>query len=122
MLPADGASRALGASGPLGADPELTAALVGAGATVATVVSTDLFFDPRPGEAAELGGAGRRRGGDGGRERAPGGIDAGRSVRPASSRVTDVPSDDGSARVGQEELERLGERLGAAGYEALRSR
>src|SRR3954452_6268508 len=45
VLPADGASRALGAAGPLAGDADLTGALVAAGATEATVVSTDLFFD-----------------------------------------------------------------------------
>ena len=45
---ADGASRALGANGNLPADPELMAALVEAGgARPATVVSSDLFYDPR---------------------------------------------------------------------------
>ena len=48
VIPADGASRALGAAGPLRADPELTAALVSHGARPVTAVSTDLFYDPRP--------------------------------------------------------------------------
>ena len=47
-LPADGTSRALGAHGPVRADAGLTAALVEhGGARAATVVSTDLFYDPR---------------------------------------------------------------------------
>ncbi len=51
-LPTDGASAALGADGTVAADPELTAALVAAGARPATVVTTDLFYDPRA-EVAE---------------------------------------------------------------------
>jgi DeoD family purine-nucleoside phosphorylase len=48
VLPADGTSRALGADGRLVADAELTAALVEhGGARRSTVVSTDLFYDPR---------------------------------------------------------------------------
>src|SRR5688572_13938071 len=39
VLPGDGASRALGAEGPLRGDPALTEALVAAGARAATVVS-----------------------------------------------------------------------------------
>ena len=46
-LPADGTSRALGAAGPLPADPELLAALR-AGRRSGLVVTTDLFHDPRP--------------------------------------------------------------------------
>ena len=53
-LPADGTSRALGADGRVEADPALTAALVDhGGARAATVVTSDLFYDPRdhlPGE------------------------------------------------------------------------
>jgi purine-nucleoside phosphorylase len=45
----DGASRSLGASGELAADPALLAALLAAGdgAATGTVVSTDLYYDPR---------------------------------------------------------------------------
>jgi DeoD family purine-nucleoside phosphorylase len=53
-LAADGASRALGASGRVPADPELTAALAAAAdepCTSGTVVSSDLFYDPEPGRA-----------------------------------------------------------------------
>jgi uridine phosphorylase len=121
VLAADGASRALGADGALAGDRELTAALVAAGATGATVVSTDLFFDRRAGEAkgwlergavaVEMEAAAVLQ------------VAALRDVRGACVlAVTDVPSDDGSARVDAEGLERIGERLGAAGYEALRSR
>ena len=47
MLPADGASAALGAEAAREPDPELLAALVEAGARPATIVSSDLFYDPR---------------------------------------------------------------------------
>src|SRR4051812_44305205 len=46
-IAADGTSRALGADGRVSADALLTEALVEAGARPATVVSTDLFYDPR---------------------------------------------------------------------------
>jgi uridine phosphorylase len=121
VVPADGASRALGASGPLHSDPNLTAALVAAGASAATVVSTDLFFDPRAGEA------------DGWIERGAVAVEmeAAAVLQVAALRgvqaacvlaVSDVPSDDGSTRAEPERLEQIGMRLGAAGYEALRSR
>ena len=49
-LPHDGASRALGASGPLPADPTLLNALRAAApdAHVGPVLSSDLFYDPDP--------------------------------------------------------------------------
>ena len=50
VLPHDGASRALGASGPLPADPTLLEALRTAapGAHAGPVLSSDLFYDPDP--------------------------------------------------------------------------
>jgi uridine phosphorylase len=53
VLPADGTSAALGADGPLRPDRGLTDALVRAGARPATVVTTDLFYDPRAGRTSE---------------------------------------------------------------------
>jgi uridine phosphorylase len=48
-IAADGTSRALGAGERVAADPHLSAALArAAGTAPATVVSTDLFYDPRP--------------------------------------------------------------------------
>jgi DeoD family purine-nucleoside phosphorylase len=47
-LPGDGASRALGATGPLEADPKLQAALH---APSGLIVSADLFYDPDPARA-----------------------------------------------------------------------
>ena len=55
VLSGDGASAALGANGALGSDAELLERLVAAGATPRTVITTDLFYDPREpvtGEAA----------------------------------------------------------------------
>ena len=54
VLPADGASAALGANGSLACDPVLLERMVAAGARPATVVSSDLFYDPREGEVARL--------------------------------------------------------------------
>jgi uridine phosphorylase len=49
VIGADGASRALGADERLRADPLLSDALVAHGGRPVTAVSTDLFYDPRPG-------------------------------------------------------------------------
>jgi DeoD family purine-nucleoside phosphorylase len=59
-LAEDGASRALGATGSVAADPALLGALRAAagGATVGTVVSADLFYDPDPGRASGWAAAG----------------------------------------------------------------
>jgi len=59
-LPEDGASRALGATGPLAPDPALLAGLRAAadGAACGPVVSADLFYDPDPGRAERWAGAG----------------------------------------------------------------
>jgi purine-nucleoside phosphorylase len=81
-------------------------------------VSTDLFFDPRPDgepgwvergavavemEAAAVLSVAARRG-------VPAACVLG---------VTDVPAPGGARRVGADELERIGLRVGAAGYAAL---
>ena len=55
MLPEDGASRALGASGPLRADPVLQRGLQ---ARAGLVVSSDLFYDPDPARAERWRAAG----------------------------------------------------------------
>jgi uridine phosphorylase len=57
-IAADGTSRALGADGRVPASPALAQRLHEAGATAATVVSTDLFYDPREGVEAEWVAAG----------------------------------------------------------------
>ena len=120
VLPADGASAALGANGALGSDPELVERLVAAGARPATVVSTDLFYDPREGEpsgwirrgasvvemeaATILQVAARRR-----------------AVAACVLAVVDVPAPGGSRRADREQLELIGLRLGDAGYAAVES-
>ena len=121
VLPADGTSSALGAAARLEPDPDLLARLVDAGARPATVVSSDLFYDPRA-EAA----AGWREQGALAVE-----MEAATLFQVAARRgvsaacvlgVSDVPGSNGSRRMSQEELEELGVRIGEAGYAALRSR
>ena len=121
VLPADGASAALGADGLLRPDPTMTAALFEAGARPALVVSTDLFYDPRDGaardwiaqgaavvemEAAALLAVAPRRG----------------AAAACVLAVTDVGGPDGSRRADAERLEAIGLKLGEAGYAAVRSR
>ena len=117
-LACDGTSRALGADGPVQADPELTDALVRAGgARPATVVTTDLFYDPREGqerrwlsqgavavemEAAAVLMVARRRGVRGG------------CLLAVSDRLVG-----GRERIDQEALEEVGVELGAAALRAL---
>jgi purine-nucleoside phosphorylase len=118
VLPADGTSAALGAGALLRPDPELTAALVDAGARAVTVVSSDLFYDPRDGAAAEWV------------ERGASAVEmeaaavlcvAGRRGAAAACAlaVSDVPGEHGTRRIGADELEALGPRLGDLGYRAL---
>jgi uridine phosphorylase len=60
-IPADGASRGLGADAPIAPDPQLLAALITAGGTSVRsgrVVSTDLFYDGPAGEEREWAAAG----------------------------------------------------------------
>jgi uridine phosphorylase len=120
VLPADGASAALGADGLLRPDAGLTSALVKAGARPVTAVSTDLFYDPRDGAAAGwvargaavvemeaaalLAVAGRH------------GVAAACALA-----VSDVPAGEGIRRIGAEDLEALGPKLGELGYRAFRS-
>jgi purine-nucleoside phosphorylase len=120
VIPADGASAALGAKEPLHADPALTSALVEAGARPAAVVSTDLFYDPRADtgrrwvekgavavemEAAAILQVAARRG----------------AVAACLVGVTDVPSRNGTLRADAAQLEALDRRLGEVGYAALAS-
>jgi DeoD family purine-nucleoside phosphorylase len=114
VLPADGASAALGADGALEPDAELHRRLVAAGARPAAIVSSDLFYDPRDGRtgwvergavAVEMEAATLFR------------VAALRGVQAACVvGVSDVP---GGERAGAEELEALGLRLGALGYAAV---
>jgi DeoD family purine-nucleoside phosphorylase len=121
VLPADGTSTALGADGPLVADPDLLARLVQAGARPAVVVSSDVFYDPRQGAAGSW--------------RAQGAVavemEAATLFQVAARRgvtaacvlgVSDTASMNGSRRMSPEEREQLGLRVGEAGYAAVRSR
>lgn len=115
VIPADGASAALGAGERLLPDPALAEAL---GARRAAVVSTDLFYDAREGvqdnwvaagaevvemEAATLLAIAGRRGVAG-------------AVLLA---VSDQLDGGDRRRIGQEELEEAGVRLGQTAYAAL---
>ena len=116
VLSADGASAALGANGALGSDPALLERLVAAGARPGTVVSSDLFYDPRDTsgwlergasvvemEAATILQVAARRG----------------VAAACVLAVTDVPAPGGTRRVDPEGLGRFGLRLGEVGYAAL---
>jgi DeoD family purine-nucleoside phosphorylase len=116
-LAADGASRALGADGSVTPDEQLTAALTAAGARPATVVSSDLFYDPREDQPAGWVGAGaeaiemeaaavfavaRRRG-----------------VRAACLLAVTDQLADGRVRMAQEQIEEVGITLGETALRAL---
>jgi len=121
VVPADGASAALGAEALVHPDPGLTESLVAAGARPVTVVTTDLFYDPRAGAAA------------GWLERGAAVVEMeAAALLQVSSRhgiaaacvlgVTDAPGEGGSRRLGDEAREQLGVALGEAGYAALSRR
>jgi uridine phosphorylase len=118
VIPADGASHALGANGTLRPDPTMTDALVHAGARPVTVVSTDLFYDPRDESSTGFAAAGA--------EAVE--MEAAALLRVASLReaaaacllaVSDVPRDGGMVRIGPDELEALGPSLGRTALAAL---
>jgi uridine phosphorylase len=118
VLSGDGASAALGANGALGSHPELLERLVAAGARPETVVSTDLFYDPRAGEAS----AWAERGASVVEMEAATilAVAARREVTAACVLgVTDVPAAGGARRADSEEIERIGLRVGEAGYAAV---
>jgi uridine phosphorylase len=116
----DGASRALGASARVAAEPGLAAALAAAAETTpATVVSTDLFYDPRErlldewrragAVAVEMESATIFR------------IAEIHGIRAACMLgVSDLLSP--RKRIGRDQLERLGVRLGELAIAALRTR
>jgi uridine phosphorylase len=118
VLPADGTSAALGADGPLHPDPDLTARLLDAGARPVTVVSSDLFYDPRAGtvrEWVERGAAVVE-------------MEAATLLRVAARRgvaaacvlgVSDVPGGDDALRADPDELAAIGLRVGDVGYAAV---
>jgi uridine phosphorylase len=121
VIPADGTSAALGAGSLLRPDPGLMSALVDAGARPTTVVSTDLFFDPR--SVADLGWGER---GAHAVEMEAAAIMQVAALRSAAAAcllaVTDVPGAGGAERVERAELETLGVRLGEVGYAAMAGR
>lgn len=118
VLPADGTSAALGANGSVAPDPALLSRLVGAGARPGTVVSSDLFYDPREGELARW------------LERGAVAVEmeaatiflvaARRGVEAACVLgVSDVVREQGGLRADPEQLEAIGLRVGEAGYAAV---
>ena len=118
VLPADGASAALGANGALAPDPGLLERLTATGARPATVVSSDLFYDPRDGNA----GAWVERGAIAVE------MEAAASLVVAARRgaaaacvlgVSDVPGRAPAGRAGPEQLEEIGLRVGESGYAAV---
>jgi uridine phosphorylase len=118
VLSADGASAALGANGTLGSHPQLLERLVAAGARPETVVSTDLFYDPRSHEA----GAWTARGASVVEMEAATilAVAARRGVEAACVLgVTDVPTVNGARRAEPEQIEEIGLRVGEAGYAAV---
>jgi uridine phosphorylase len=115
----DGTSAALGATRELEPDEALTGALVEDGARPVTVLTTDLFYDPRSDapahwvaegadvvemEAAALLAVADRRG----------------VAAAAVLGVTDLLATGERERIPHDELEALGLRLGEAGWAALR--
>lgn len=118
VLPADGASAALGANGRVAPDAALLERLVAAGARPATVVSTDLFYGARDGEPAEWLGRGA----------VAVEMEAAAILQLAARRgvaagcvlgVTDAPGPAGAIRASRDEIERIGLRVGETGYAAL---
>jgi uridine phosphorylase len=118
VIPADGTSVALGADGRLACEAGLTAALVASGLRPVTVVTTDLFYDPRahvPGEwldagadvvemeASTLLALARRRG----------------IAAAVVLAVTDLLATGARERIDAERLEPLGVALGEAGWAAF---
>jgi DeoD family purine-nucleoside phosphorylase len=118
-LSADGASAALGADGRVEPDASLTEALVEAGgARPATVVSTDLFYDPREGLADRW----RSEGAQAVEMEAAAvlAVAARRGVRAACLlAVTDELRDDGRVRMEQAGVEEVGVELGRVALRAL---
>jgi uridine phosphorylase len=119
-IPADGASRALGAAERLRPDPGLTAALADAGGgRPAAVVSTDLFHDPDPGRLE-----GWREEGAAAVEMEAGAVLATASrhegVRAACVlMVTDLLGDGSGDRMEHEEIEARSAHLGEVALTAL---
>ena len=135
VIPADGASAALGAGAALEPDPELLERLVAAGARPVTVASSDLFYDPREGvaagwaergavavemEAATILQVAARRG-----VAAACVLGVSDSVvgqAAGGARGAAMGYSNGARRMGKDELVELGVRVGEVGYAAVRSR
>jgi DeoD family purine-nucleoside phosphorylase len=114
---ADGTSRALGANGAVGADAGLTEALVRAGARRATVVSTDLFYDPRD----HLHGEWRAAGAEAIEMEAAAllAVAGRRGVRAACLLAVTDQLANGRVRMEQEGIEEVGVELGRTALAAL---
>jgi DeoD family purine-nucleoside phosphorylase len=121
VLPADGTSAALGANGSLAPDPGLLGRLVAAGARPVTVVSSDLYYDPRDDQVDEWV------------ERGAVAVEmeaatiflvaARRGVEAACVLgVSDVIGPEGSVRAERDQFEAIGLRVGEAGYAAVERR
>jgi len=136
VLPADGASAALGAAAPLEPDRGLLARLVEAGAQPVRIATSDLFYDPREEAAASWSERGAvavemeaatifqiaaRRGVA---AACVLGVSDVVAVAQAAggARGAAMPFQNGGRRMSQEELAELGARIGEAGYAAVRSR
>jgi uridine phosphorylase len=135
VLPADGTSAALGASGPLAPDPDLLDRLVAAGARPVTIASSDLFYDPREEatawtergavavemEAATIFQIAARRGVAAACVLGVSDVAVGAQAA-GGARGAAMPFQNGARRMSQDELAELGVRVGEAGYAAVRSR
>jgi uridine phosphorylase len=120
VIASDGASRALGAGERLHPDRGLIAALVAHGGRPATAVSTDLFYDPRPGVEAAW-----RRAGAAVIEMEAAAVLAASARRGARAAclllVTDVLRGDERTRIDQETVESRELALGEVALAALSS-
>jgi uridine phosphorylase len=115
VLAADGASAALGASGPLAPDPLLLERLAAAGARPAVVVSSDLL------DGARAGWVGR---GAVAVDMEVGALlqVAARHGVAAACVLAVTETDGGDRRASRERIDEIGLELGEAGYAALRTR
>jgi len=135
VLPADGASAALGAEATLEPDPDLLAGLVDAGARAVTVVSSDLFYDPRADATASWVGRGAvavemeaatilqvaaRRGVAAACVLGVSDVAVGQAA--GGARGAAMGHSNGVRRMSKDELAELGVRVGEVGYAAVRSR
>ena len=118
VLPADGASIALGAAEPIHPDPRLLAGLLAAGALPVSAASSDLFYDPREDVGAQWTGKGvqvvEMEAATILRVAQRAGVDAACVLA-----VSDVPAAEGARRASDGQLEELGVRVGRTAYAAL---